>query len=334
MSKPLTRAALASLSDVEVVAEELLRKGNAVDAVVAGVFAAAALSPNVLLGPVQLLVGGGGVGLRAFDGRVRQPGLSAPRPRGFRPGEAIPDAARVGVPWLPATLSVAVATSGSSTFGQVLGPALALAKGSPRHEVLSRIGQRGPRALEEQPLCAELLSIAGRTSGGILTLEDLASPQPEVHDASIRPLRGGDRFAVQLPWAPEASTGREVGTTTVRVVAAVDRWGAFAIACWDDGVEGLLLGEFGLRAPFYADPVLRGRERVRPGEAMYAAAPMALVATAAGPLFGLTAFGATDAYDVLERAIDGAANDSAPSGGGEAKLLTLACADGVVSVVR
>src|SRR5438270_11397807 len=99
-----SRAAVASSPEVEAAAEELLRKGNAVDAAVAGVFAACAMAPGVLLGPVQILIGGGGVGLRALDGRVRQPGIGAPRPRGFRDGEEVPDAARVGWPWLPGTL--------------------------------------------------------------------------------------------------------------------------------------------------------------------------------------------------------------------------------------
>src|SRR5689334_4758300 len=110
MTRRLSRAAVASSPEVEAAAEELLRKGNAVDAVIAAVYAACASSPSVLLGPVQILVGGGGAGLRAMDGRVRQPGIGAPRPRGFREDEELPDAARVGVPWLPATLSVALAT--------------------------------------------------------------------------------------------------------------------------------------------------------------------------------------------------------------------------------
>src|SRR5579862_9799569 len=134
-----SRAAVASSPEVLAAAEELLRKGNALDAAVAGVFAACALSPGALLGPVQILVGGAGSGLRALDGRVRQPGIGAPRPRGWQEGEEIPDAARVGAPWLPATLAAAIASGGSATFAQVLGPAVALAKGSPRAEVLAKI---------------------------------------------------------------------------------------------------------------------------------------------------------------------------------------------------
>jgi gamma-glutamyltranspeptidase/glutathione hydrolase len=362
-----SRAAVASSPEVEVVAEELLRKGNAVDAVVAGVFAACALSPGVLLGPVQILVGGGGVGLRAFDGRVRQPGIGAPRPRGFREGEEVPDAARVGVPWLPATLSSAVATSGSSTFAQVLAPSLALAKGSPRHDVLMKIASRGPRAVEERPLGAELLALAGRTSGGLLTSDDLSSQRPEVHPASRHVIggagargsgsrgRGGKerpskpnvsaeneprtRFVYELPWAndqdglPVAPAGL-VEVATTRAVAAVDRFGAFAIACWDEGTSGLTIAELGLRAPFFATRVLRGETRVRPGDARAAAAPIALVGTDSGPEFALAAFGARDAYDVLQGAIRSLVEADLIEAHGDARLVAVSHLAGVASALR
>ena len=104
--------ALVLGSDLEVaeVGRALLSRGNAVDSVAGAVFAAGALYPSVLLGPVQLLLGGAGAGLRAIDGRPRQPGLGNPRPRGFLPSEAVPPAARVGVPALPAALLAAVTT--------------------------------------------------------------------------------------------------------------------------------------------------------------------------------------------------------------------------------
>ena len=76
--------------------EELAKGGSAVDAVLSGYFAAAGAYPGVLLGPVTLLIGGTGSGDRAFDGRVRQPGKNAKRPRGTLPGEEPPLAARVG----------------------------------------------------------------------------------------------------------------------------------------------------------------------------------------------------------------------------------------------
>ena len=365
-----SRAAVASSPEVEVAAEELLKKGNAVDAVVAGVFAACALYPGVLLGPVQILIGGGGVGLRAFDGRVRQPGIGAPRPRGFREGEEVPDAAKVGVPWLPATLSVAVATAGTATFAQVLAPALALAKGSPRHDVLTKIASRGPRAVEERPLGAELLVLAGRTSGGLLTSDDLSSQRPEVHPASRHvlgaahagrsgrgprsassrdrnakatiadaPSEARTRFVYELPWSndegglPIAPAGL-VEVATTRAVAAVDRFGAFAIACWDEGSSGLSIPELGLRAPFFATPVLRGETRVRPGDARAAAAPIALVGTDAGPEFAFAAFGASDAYEVLQGALRSVIEDDRIEAHGDARLVAVSHLSGVASVLR
>lgn len=102
---------------------------------------------------------------------------------------------------------------------------------------------------------------------------------------------------IALPWAnddggsPAPPAGKaEIATT--RAVATVDRNGSFAIACCD---EGFAIGELGLRAPFFAEPVLRGATRVRPGDARPAAAPIALVGTNAAPEFALAAFGAGDA---------------------------------------
>ena len=91
-------AAGGSEAHVAQAARDAMARGNAVDAVVTAVLLAAAESPGVFLGPVQLLIGGAGAGLQAFDGRVRQPGLGIPRPRGVQAGEAVPAPARIGVP--------------------------------------------------------------------------------------------------------------------------------------------------------------------------------------------------------------------------------------------
>lgn len=372
MALKKTRAAVASCPEAEAAAEELLRKGNAIDAVVAGVFAACAVKSDVLLGPVQLLVGGAGAGLRAIDGRVRQPGIGAPRPRGFQPEDAIPVAARVGVPWLPATLSVASATSGSATFGQVLGPSLALAKGSPRGDVLSQIASRGPRALEDRPLASELLAVAGRPNEGLLTSEDLSSIRPEVvtarrvelpiptartnseNEASQAPTeftrvrengsivsrrRSGSsptRSVVTLPWA-EIDAGiptKDVDPSTARTVLAVDRYGMFAAAVWAEGHEGLEIPELGLRAPFFAEPVRRGVTRERPGDVRPAAAPVALVGQPLGLEMAMGAFGARDAYDVLRSLIGAFVNDEPLEAKGDSTWFATSSYDGAASISR
>lgn len=368
MSLRKPRAVAAPSPEVEVAAEDLLRKGNAVDAVVAGVFAACATSPGVLLGPVQLLVGGAGAGLFAIDGRVRQPGIGAPRPRGFVRGQAIPDAARVGVTWLPAALSVATATMGTATFLQVCAPAVALAKGTPRAEVLRRIASRGARALEERPLGPELLAAAGRPSGGLLTSDDLASPRPEVlrarrlelGAAGPRPGRaaasraveltselarrvdeGGEgvRVVTTLPWAHvegelPAPPAHELDVSRVRAVAAVDRNATFAIACWEEPEAGLRLDAVGLVAPFAAEPVRRGQPRVRPGEPRPAAGPVALVGPAAAPDVALFTFGAPDVYDVLGQAIESLVREGRIEVHGDAQLAGVSHVSGAASALR
>jgi gamma-glutamyltranspeptidase len=333
------RAAAASSAEVAAAAEELLRRGNAVDAVVAGVFAACAMSPGVLLGPIQILVGGAGAGLLAIDGRVRQPGVGAPRPRGFVETEEVPDAARVGVPWLPAALSVAIATMGSATFAQVAAPALALAKGTARAPVLSRIAGRGSRALEERPIGGELLALVGRPSGGLLTTEDLAAPRPEVHKATRTAAGTGDRRVITLPWTRladglPAAPAHDVDVARVRAVGAVDRNATFALACWDEPTEGILVPELGLRAPFFAEPVRRGQTRIRPGEARPAAGPLALVGSTSSPEVAFSAFGAADAYDVLRQAIGGYLEDARIEAHGEARLVALTHVKGTAGAIQ
>jgi hypothetical protein len=268
--------------------------------------------------------------------------MGAPRPRGTQPDEEIPDAARVGATWLPAALSVAIATAGASSFAHVLAPAIALAKGTPRKDLLARIAARGPRALEERPLGAELLAVAGRPSGGLLTADDLSSPRPSVQKASSIVLASSTKIrrAILLPWAhvegegptPPAA-GAHVDVARARAVVAVDRNATFAIACFDEATDGIMVGDLGLRAPFFAEPVKRGETRVKPGEARPAAAAIALVGNEA-PEIAFAAFGAGDAYDVLRGAIRGIARHERIEAHGEARLVALSHAAGVASAFR
>jgi gamma-glutamyltranspeptidase/glutathione hydrolase len=259
---------------VAQAAREVLAIGNAVDAVVAGVLMAAAESPGVLLGPVQLLSGGAGAGLLAIDGRVRQPGLEAPRPRGFLPGEAIPEAARVGVPALPAALATAVASLGSVTLLRAVGPALAVAKSrSPeRARVLEAIARHGAPAMAEHAVSVELVAAAGRAARGLLTPEDLAGARPVVTRCDERSL--GTSGVLTVPWRSPA--GEATSGATTHVVAAADGRGLVAIACYEILLDGVPVPALGLVAPRLASPVLRGQPRVAPGEARLASAPMAL----------------------------------------------------------
>ncbi len=266
------RAAAASESHVADAAREVLVRGNAVDAVVAGVLMACAESPGVLLGPVQLLAGGSGAGLIAFDGRVRQPGLGTRRPRGFVSDEEIPEAARVGVPVLPATLATALASLGAVTLLRASGPAIAWARSrSPeRARLLEAIGRRGAPALVDDGVASELTSVAGRAARGLLTPEDLAAGRPVVVGCDERALEPSG--ALTAPWRGD----HVEDASFTHVVAAIDLRGLASVACYDVRTEGVAVPALGLVAPRYASPVLRGKPRVSPGEPRPAAAPIAL----------------------------------------------------------
>jgi gamma-glutamyltranspeptidase/glutathione hydrolase len=266
------RVAAASESSVAAAAREVLAKGNAVDAVMAGVLMAAAESRSALLGPVQILAGGAGAGLVAIDGRVRQPGLGAPRPRGFLPEEAVPDAAYVGVPALPAAVAIALATLGTASLLRAAGPALAWARSHApeRAAVIEGIARRGAPALAEDAIAGELTAAAGRVARGLLTVEDLAAVRPAVERCEERTL--GESGILRVPWqgasAPDA--------TFAHVVAAVDGRGLAAVACYEVPLDGVPVPALGLIAPRTAAPVLRGKARVAPSEPRGAAAPIAL----------------------------------------------------------
>jgi hypothetical protein len=282
MSARSARAA-ADASDPKVLgaAREMLKgRGHAIDAVAAGVLAACALGPSVLLGPVQLLLGGAGTGLHAIDGRVQQPGKGLGRPRGFQEGEAIPEAARVGAPVLPAALSTALASFGSVTLARALGPAIEMARrtSKPRLELLRRMAERGPLALTQTRVSQELVLAAGRGQGGLLSARDLEELRPAVVRAESTRSEGG-RLAT-VPWGGEAVRGASHAeappSRVTRIVAAVDARGQFAVACYEVASAGLAIEALDLVAPLVAFPVLRGRTRVPPGFACAAAAPIAL----------------------------------------------------------
>jgi gamma-glutamyltranspeptidase/glutathione hydrolase len=268
-----TRAAAASETHVAHAARETLTGGaNAVDAVIAGVLAAAAASPGVFLGPLQVLIAGAGAGLIAADGRLRQPGLGGVRPRGALAGAAIPAPARVAVPALPATLAAVLASFGTSTLRKLATPAIkdARAAGAKnRASVLDAFSRRGAPALADEAHATALLAVAGRAAGGLLTIDDLGEVRPEI--ASVVESRLRPAGWLQAPWRAEGLTASHV-----HVVAAADHKGLVCIACYESPEDGLPIPELGLIAPAAAEPVLRGLPRVRPGEPRPAAAPIAL----------------------------------------------------------
>ncbi len=259
--------------------DELARGGSAIDAVLAGYFAAAGAYPGVLLGPVTLLLGGTGSGDRAFDGRVRQPGRNAKRPRGTLPGEEPPPASRVGVPCSVPALAVAVGYGAQATLGRLVQPGVALARerGAERRAgVLSRVGQVGALAFSEPELSRALVRAFGAPNGGLVTPADFAHPEG-LDVPAVRSERAAAAVLV-APWAGQATSAFVRGTT----VSAVDVNGMLVAAAFESLPEALYVEELELSAPLLAVPTLRGVPRVAPGRAIPAPAPIWIGYDAAG----------------------------------------------------
>jgi hypothetical protein len=281
--------------------EELARGTSAIDAVLAGYFAAAGAYPGVLLGPVTLLLGGTGTGNRAFDGRMRQPGKGAKRPRGTLPGEEPPRAARVGVPYSVPALAVALGYGAQASLGRLVqaGVALARERGAERRAaVLTRVGEVGALALSEPELSRALVRAFGAPNGGLVTPGDFA--RPEALDAPALRLELDGKARLVAPWSDAAGAVFVRGTT----VSAIDINGLFVAAAFDCQPEAAYVEELELSVPLLAAPTLRGVPRVAPGTPLASPAPLWIDYDAAGSASELwTAPTATRPADSESRAL-------------------------------
>lgn len=270
-------AALASEELVEeVAAAELVRSRSAVAAVVAGFFAAAGTHADVLLGPVTLLVAGIGTGGRVFDGRLRQPGLGAKRPRGFV-SEEVPIASRVALSTSVAAATVALAYDRRATLTAAAraGTRAAAAANAPeRARVLERVAEVGPAALAESSFVRPLLHLASPSEGGLLTPADFVATADLVLAAEERSSRGTN--TLEAPWSNLKSEPVAPGGER-HAVCAVDAEGVYAALAYERIGSGLDVPVLGLVAPLAATPVRRGMPRVTPGQRLPAAAPIAVV---------------------------------------------------------
>jgi hypothetical protein len=299
---------------------------NAVDAVVAAVLVAAATTPSVLLGPVQILVGGSGMGLRAVDGRLRQPGRGVARPRGFVADDVIPPAAYFAVPTLPAALAATLALASTASIARVSAPGIELAKSiaPPRAVLLQALARRGPSALADDRFAGELVQAGGRIAGGVLTAEDIAEVRPSVEACAVTSAEtqiGDVRRVASTPWRAWDHAGDGMVGGVTEIVAAADVRGRVVIACYEAPESGIEVPELALVAPRSAAPVLRHTTRVRPGEPCPAASPMALL-EAAGALeaaVGSSGQGAAGLEAIIAAFLRGMPAESAardePSGG-------------------
>lgn len=275
--------ALASDPGVEpVVREVLLRSSSAVSAVVAGFFYAAGAHDDVLLSPTVLLVAGVGSGARAFDGRLRQPGVGAKRPRGFLETDTVPLAARVALPTTVPALSLALAYQGKGSLTGLVRPGVnaAEAAGKPsRAAVLERIGAVGAQALGESAFAQPFLHVASPSEGGLLTQADF-SAGPE--DLSVSALPQPHESGMTLVPPFDAPISLDAAFGTGEAIVAIDALGVFAALSYRRLGDGLRVDALELVAPVAAAPVLRGHPRVRPGSRLLSPAPLGVRATEAG----------------------------------------------------
>jgi hypothetical protein len=268
----------------EAAQAQLAQGGSAVGAVLAGFFAAAGGYSGVLLSPLTVLVAGIGTGGRAFDGRLRQPGLGTKRPRGFLADEVVPIAARVAVPAGVAAAAVANAYDGGKSLGSMVKHGILRAEragADGRAEVLARVRSVGQTALSEQAFMRPFLRFAGPSEGGLITQSDFANITDIDHAASTRRVAGSD--FLEAPWAEAWSNQplpAELGIGAV--VCAVDVRGVFAAAAYFRPSDGLELDDLALLAPLVAVPTQRGVPRQTPGSALPAPAPIAVRCNAEG----------------------------------------------------
>lgn len=284
---------------VEASTALLLRGASASDACTAAFLCAAALSPGALLGGLELIVAGPGAGEHRYDGSLLQPGLGAPRPRGYRESDPIPDVARVAVSSAVAAITIAHAQDGLVSLNELAGPAAKLARAhgaAGRAALLRRVGQVGLGALRETAFLRGVLDIVGSSQGGHVTEDDLR----EVSAEAGVPVRSGS--AITPPPAPPVDELPEVET---RVAVACDARGVLAVLHLVFDARGVELPSQELTASRFAAPVRRGVTRVPVGARRTVPAPIGMLLAQSSPWAAIAFDGIEPVvWDALDRPRD------------------------------
>ena len=252
--------------------------GSAIDAIVAGYFAAAGADEGVLLGPCAAIVANVGSGVRVFDGRSLQPGKGAPRPRGFTEDQPVPDAARVAVPRSVTMLFLLHAYGGRSSLSALsrYGAETATDRGAKeRAKVIRRVGAAGVIGLRTEGVVEALLNAANSVAGGTLTEADLDSALPGDSDGRALFEGANDCVVTGCPWTEEGAFD-DTTAWTVDTVVAADFWGGVAAITYAHQARAVPLPSVELSAPRVAIPVRRGVTRVTPGAVLKSPAPIAV----------------------------------------------------------
>ncbi|HTM43717.1 MAG TPA: hypothetical protein VL137_02110 [Polyangiaceae bacterium] len=273
---PSRSALLASDPDVEAAGQLVLAETrSAIASVVHSYFYAAGLFPGVLLSPVVFVTATGGGDARIFDGRLRQPGLGARRPRGFLPNQEIPDAAKLATPVGTQAALVALAYDKSLTPSAAVKAGVVVARKAGarrRMRVMERIAAAGVSAFSESVVAHPLLAVGAASQGGMLTLSDLRQVCAVDQPATLLAKRG-EEFEMGAQWQL-GNFAKEKGRSVALVVCAADAHGRFAGFFCRQAMKGIAIDELELLAPFAAVPVIRSVTRVTPGSALACDLPL------------------------------------------------------------
>ena len=278
----MQRAGVVSMHpEADDVAAEILREdGTAMAAALGGYFAAAGSEPGVLFAPLTILVGGGGAGGRVFDGRCRQPGVGAKRPRGWTDADRIPEAAYVAVPGSVAAAVVACAYVPGTSVNSVVrrGVAAARRAGAARRAALVRqVAALGAGILNDAQLKGALLGELGPAQGGLMSSGDLMPPRDLDRPALER---DGVWFPPWVSDVPESEGDEPPGAPPSplgvgHVLCAVDVRGLF-VALSFRSCPGWEIEDLEIALPKLAVPVRRGVPRTEPGSPLPTPAPIGL----------------------------------------------------------
>lgn len=275
--------ALATTELAQEAARTALADGaTALGAALTGFFVEAGQSPGVLFGPLSLLVGGLGSGVFAYDGRHRQPGLDAKRPRGFEEGEEIPGAARVAAPGSIHAAALACAFHPGTTLLSCVRPGVSRAKqvGSKgRAELLEIVAGKAATSLNDPRVRKAFISLFGTVEGGLLTPADLGAREDVQAKAVL------DDEAYHTPWGKADNATAGAG----HAIVAGDSKGLFVALSYGELSSGLELTPFETTVPMTAQPVLRGVPRISPGAPIPRADNLRILRTQSGTVCGAAA---------------------------------------------
>ena len=257
--------ALASDTFAQEAAQGVIKAGgSALQAALTGYFTATGIDSGVLFAPMTILVGGVGAGVFAYDGRCRQPGRDAKRPRGFLPEDEIPLAATVAAPASIGAAATAVAFHPGTTLLSCVRPGVQAAKAEGakgRAELLEFAASLGATALHAPAVKKAFKVQFGTLEEGAITPTDLASPE----GLNTRAKQDGNA------WVPEwnqQSVDSELDFGSGHGIVAADGRGLLVAITYRQMLTAAVLEPFETRVPCLASPVRRGVTRAHPGAAI------------------------------------------------------------------